>query len=527
LSVSIMGTGIAFVLLMGVRIFWRLQSMRIERVLWPERARTRAARGEALAPAMRTVLIGAGDAGVMAARELSKSVDHSRLIGFFDDDPLKRGQVIGGLKVLGASAEVPEWFSREAFDEAIITIGNRSGSKDVARIARLCENAGIPTRVIPPVADILSGKVSITNIRPVSIEDLLGREEVDLDTSLITGFLTGKRVMVTGAGGSIGSELVRQIARFEPEMIIMLDQCEYALFELDREAQSFAGSTKFVPVIADICDPERTRRVYDEHRPQAVFHSAAYKHVPLMEINAAEALDNNVLGTRSLAAQAGEFGVDVFVMISTDKAVNPTSVMGATKRLAEIMVQDLSGKYRGTRFESVRFGNVLGSTGSVVPLFKEQINRGGPVLVTHPDMTRYFMTIPEAAQLVLQAAAMGRGGEIFVLDMGEPVKIVDLARDLIRLSGFEPDEDIKIVFTGVRPGEKMFEELSTSAENVEKTRHPKIFIGRNHVPSTARIECVLASLPAIIREGDNDAIREALAGWLPEFQFHSALPGTR
>lgn len=520
LSVTIMSAGLAFLLLMGIRILWRLNCESIEPWFWPRRAVQAKQRREAFASFSRLALIGAGDAGVMAAREFRGQGRDEFLAGFFDDERAKTGQYIAGLKVLGTTEDLPALYQRGVFEEAIITIGSPRG-KDIARIARICEQAGIPTRVIPPLGDLLTGKVSITHVRPVSIEDLLGRDEVKLDIDAIRAYVSGRRILVTGAGGSIGSELARQIIRFAPEKLIMLDHSEFALFEIDRELNAAANASILVPVVADVRDRERICSVFRQQRPHAVFHAAAFKHVPMMEQNVVEAVHNNVIGTHVIAGLAGDHRVEVFVNISTDKAVNPTSVMGASKRLAEIVVQDLTATYPQTRFESVRFGNVLGSTGSVIPLFKEQIANGGPVRVTHPDMRRYFMTIPEAAQLVLQSATLGQGGEIFVLDMGEPVKIIDLAHDLIRLSGFRPGEDIKIEFTGMRPGEKLFEELSVAEENTERTRHPKIFTGRHRTYPPEQVKSIMAELTSLIARMDDDAMRQKIQTWIPEFQVTS------
>ncbi|MBI5485915.1 MAG: polysaccharide biosynthesis protein [Deltaproteobacteria bacterium] len=424
----------------------------------------------------QTLLIGAGRAGVMVAKEVEQNPQMGiQVVGFIDDDPLKIGTVIQGKKILGDSASLAKIAKERCAEQAIITIASASGAT-IRKIVAMCEKAALPVKIIPGIYEILQGKVGISRIREVTIEDLLGREAVELDLEAIGKFLRGKRVLVTGAGGSIGSELCRQVARFDPEQIILLEQAENPLFDIDNELRREHPNLDAVPVIADVCDSHRVDLVFSRFRPQVVFHAAAHKHVPMMEWNPGEALKNNVFGTKKVADAADRFGAEAFVMISTDKAVNPTSIMGASKRVAEIYVQALARQSK-TKFVAVRFGNVLGSAGSVIPTFKEQIRRGGPVTVTHPDMKRYFMTIPEACQLVMEAATMGQGGEIFVLDMGEPVKIADLARDLIRLSGFA-EEDIPIIFTGVRPGEKLFEELSTKGENMACTRHPKIYIGR-------------------------------------------------
>jgi len=363
--------------------------------------------------------------------------------------------------------------------------------------------------------EIAMGRVSISRIRDVEIEDILGREPVKLDDDNLYQFLSGKSIMVTGAGGSIGSELVRQIANYKPSQILLVERSEFFLFQIARELAARTASSECVPLIADVCDEARMREIFRKYSPAVVFHAAAHKHVPLMETNAVEAVKNNVFGTQMVGSLAGEFGARSFVLISTDKAVNPTSVMGASKRVAEIITQGLDQKY-GTNFKAVRFGNVLGSAGSVVPIFREQIRNGEAVSVTHPDMTRYFMTIPEASQLVLQAGALGNGGEIFVLDMGKPVKILDLAEDMIRLSGLTPYEDIDIVFTGVRQGEKLFEELEMSGENLLKTRHPKIFIGKIAKYSQQQVGQMIDDLQSAVSANSEVHIRRSFSSYLPD-----------
>jgi FlaA1/EpsC-like NDP-sugar epimerase len=426
-------------------------------------------------PAVATLLIGAGQAGLMVAKELSKRGGMGfRAVGFVDDDKSKLGTIVHGIKVIGTTDEIPKLRDEFSIKEAIITIAN-APPKQIRRLAMLCESIGLPAKIVPGVYEIVGGDVNLSRMRKVAIEDLLGRDPVTLDDSAISAQVQGKTVLVSGAGGSIGSELCRQLMRFSPGQLVLVDQSENDLFHIHRELAAAGG--KVVPVIASVGDRKRMAAVFQTHQPSIVYHAAAYKHVPMMEWNPAEALRNNVLGTQTLAELSDQNGVATFVMVSTDKAVNPTSVMGASKRAAEIFVQSLSQKSK-THFVAVRFGNVLGSAGSVVPIFKEQIERGGPVTVTHPDMERYFMTIPEACQLIMQAGAMGKGGEIFILDMGKAVKIVDLARDLIGLSGLVAGEDIEIQFTGVRPGEKLFEELSVDAEAADATRHPKIFVGK-------------------------------------------------
>jgi FlaA1/EpsC-like NDP-sugar epimerase len=462
-----------------------------------------------------TILVGAGAAGVSVAREIAKHPELGiRAIGFLDDDPVKIGTSIQGLSVLGSVAKVGQIARAKNVKQAIITIANASGS-DIRRIRQLCVDEGLAVKIVPAMHDILDGTVQLSRIRDVSIDDLLGREAVSLETGLIERFLRGKRVLITGAGGSIGSELCRQVARFAPDSLILVEQAEYHLFLIHDELSTTAPGLRTVPCIADVCDQERLKAVFESHRPHVVFHAAAHKHVPMMEWNPGEALKNNVFGTKEVADAADRHGAEAFVLISTDKAVNPSSIMGATKRVAEMYVQALS-KRSETKYVTVRFGNVLGSTGSVIPTFKAQIARGGPVTVTHPEMKRYFMTIPEASQLVMQAAAMGDGAEIFVLDMGDPVHIVDLARDLIRLSGFKIDEDIKIEFSGIRPGEKLFEELGFDAERMRRTRHPKIYEGMMAPPSWEQVVQNLSSLAAVTNDASAVEIRRLLRLLVPE-----------
>jgi FlaA1/EpsC-like NDP-sugar epimerase len=390
----------------------------------------------------------------------------------------------------------------------------------------LCEAATIPTKIIPGIYEIVGGKINVSRIRNVAIEDLLGREPVQLDEDAISTVVRGRVVMVTGAGGSIGAELCRQVCRFGPAAVVLVEQAENNLFQIHRELSERHPEMVIHPCIADICDRPRIDGLFSLHRPSVVLHAAAHKHVPMMEWNPGEAVKNNVFGTRTLADLAHTYGVGEFVMISTDKAVNPTSTMGVCKRIAELYIQALSQQSE-TRFVTVRFGNVLGSTGSVIPIFQEQISRGGPVTVTHPEMKRYFMTIPEACQLVLQAATMGQGGEIFILDMGSPVEILELARDLIRLSGLRPDEDIEIRFTGMRPGEKLFEELVVAEENADKTRHPKIFVGRLTPHPLEEVKTQLTELCELVDSADVARIRAKLSAIVPEytpFQKANATP---
>ncbi len=475
--------------------------------------------------AVPTMLVGAGQAGVMVAKELAARPElNLSPVGFLDDDVLKRGTVIHGVPVLGTTEELATLCAQHGARQVLITMANVPGAV-VRRIRALADEAGVPAKIIPGIYEIVGGRVNLSRIRDVAIEDLLGRDPITLDLEALDEFLGDRTVLVTGAGGSIGSEICRQVARFAPRRLVLVEQAENALFEIHRELAAAYPDLDLAPCIADVCDAERVQQVFAQHRPNAVFHAAAHKHVPMMEWNPGEAVKNNIGGTKIVADASHRFGCDTFVMISTDKAVNPTSIMGATKRVAELYVQTLAER-SDTRFVTVRFGNVLGSNGSVVPIFRQQIAAGGPVTVTDPEMRRYFMTIPEACQLVLQAGSMGKGGEIFILDMGEPVRIVDLARDLIALSGLRVGEDIEIVFTGTRPGEKLFEELATDAEHADKTSHPKIFVGKmaaiDAAGTRSRVEALLK------HAGDDGAtIRSRLGELVPEYTGAAPRPKRR
>ncbi|MBX3260955.1 MAG: polysaccharide biosynthesis protein [Labilithrix sp.] len=468
------------------------------------------------APRRRLLVIGAGDAGEMLMREIVRIYGRRyEPLGFLDDNPSKHGEHIHGARVLGPIDRVVEIAQSTKIDEIILAIPSLRG-REMRRIVEICRPVGAQIRTLPGVDRLIDGTVTVTQLAEVNIEDLLGRDPVVLDAQELARFIRGRVVVVTGAGGSIGSELCRQVCRFDPKRLVLIEQAENSLFHVERALRAEYPEIDVSPCIADICDSRRVDAVFAAEKPQVVFHAAAHKHVPLMEANPGEAIKNNVFGTRKLADVADRHGVEKFVMVSTDKAVNPTSVMGVSKRVAEIYVQSLSQRSR-TQFVTVRFGNVLGSAGSVVPLFREQIARGGPITVTHPEMQRYFMTIPEACQLVLQAGAMGSGGEIFVLDMGEPVKIVDLARDLVRLSGLNPDHDIEIRFTGMRPGEKLFEEIAVDEENVDKTKHPKIYVGRFRPQALAEVERNVAELHRLSDGRDLDAIKRAFRRIVPEY----------
>jgi FlaA1/EpsC-like NDP-sugar epimerase len=467
-----------------------------------------------------TLLVGAGQGGVLVAQEIARRPDLGILpVAFVDDDPVKQGAVIQGIKVSGTTADLKRLAQRYNAKQALITISNAPGSA-IRRITESCKTAGLTAKIVPGTYEIVGGRVNLSRIREVAIEDLLRRDPVRLDTESVAHVIRGQPVLITGAGGSIGSELCRQVAAYRPSRMVLVERAENNLFEIHSELCNRFADVELVPCIADITDVPRITQVFRDYRPMIVFHAAAHKHVPMMEWNPAEAVKNNVLGTQIVADLADGLAVERFVMISTDKAVNPTSVMGATKRAAELYVQALSGN-SATHFATVRFGNVLGSAGSVIPIFKRQIEEGGPITVTHPNMTRYFMTIPEAVQLVMQAAALSRGGETFILDMGQPVRILDLAHDLIRLSGLEPERDVEIQFTGVRPGEKLFEELSMMSEGIERTKHPKIFTGTYASPHLPVLRAQLETLRALCRASDPAALRQVLAQLVPEYAEES------
>lgn len=466
--------------------------------------------------ARRFLIVGAGNAGEALLREMMRRKDTQyEVVGFVDDDPAKQGTEIHGIPVLGSVDQLPQICRKQAVDEIAIAIPS-ANRKQLRRVVQVCQGTKIRFSTVPSLTDIASGKLRVSQMRDVEINDLLGREEVQLDMEQIRGFLANKVILVTGAGGSIGSEMCRQVCAFGPKQLLLLEQAENPLFFIERELKQKFSNVSMIPVIADITDKIRIERFFAEYRPQVVIHAAAHKHVPLMELNPGEAIKNNVIGTRTVADAADAYGAECFVMISTDKAVNPTSIMGSSKRVAEMYIQDLN-KTSKTHYVTVRFGNVLGSNGSVVPIFKQQIAAGGPVTVTHPEMRRYFMTIPEASQLVLQAAAMGEGGEIFVLDMGEPVKIVDLARELITLSGFRPGEDIEIEFTGLRPGEKLFEELSIEGENMLPTKHPKIAVWKNIPKDRQVLRNGIEKLLEVAHTQNRSRIIETLRELVPEF----------
>lgn len=505
ISIYIASWAFICMLIGGVRISYRCL----------RRLRTRMERNRC--KTSRVMIIGAGSAGSMLIKELKNHTDMNMVpVVMVDDDKSKHGTIINGVPVVSGREKIKELAKQYKIDEIIVAIPSAS-KKEIAELLRISKDTKCKLKTLPNVFDIMDGEVKINQIRDVNIEDLLGRDEISLNIEEISGYLKDEVVMVTGGGGSIGSELCRQIARFGPKKLIIFDIYENNAYDLQNELVfAYKDKLDLEVVIGSCRDRDRLKDVFERYRPGVVFHAAAHKHVPLMESNPSEAVKNNVFGTLNTCRRAIDFGTKKFILISTDKAVNPTNIMGASKRLAEIIVQSMN-KMGGTKFAAVRFGNVLGSNGSVIPLFKKQIIQGGPVTVTHPDIIRYFMTIPEAAQLVIQAGALAKGGEVFVLDMGDPVKIDDLARDLIRLSGLEPDIDIKIEYTGLRPGEKLYEELLLAEEGLEKTAHKKIFIGKQQSMSFQEVIMCIKALENSME--NDDMLKETMAKLVPTYRY--------
>lgn len=465
----------------------------------------------------RVLIIGAGCAGEMVVKELEKNPQlNKKAVAIIDDDITRIGDQVSGVDIVGTRNSILKIVKLYKIDEIIFSIANIS-KKGKKEIIDICKNTNCKIKTIPGIYEIIDGKVDIKQVRDVDIEDLLGREPIEVDFNLMGSYIQDSTILVTGAGGSIGSELCRQIANIRPKKLIMLDNYENNLYSIQQELiRKYGDSIKMIAVVASIREQKRMEKIFDKYRPEVVFHAAAHKHVPLMENSPGEAIKNNIFGTLNVAMLSSKYNVKRFLLISTDKAVNPTNVMGATKRAAEMIIQSLNEESK-TEFVAVRFGNVLGSNGSVIPLFKKQIEEGGPVTVTHPKIIRYFMTIEEAVGLVIQAGGMAKGGEIFVLDMGEPVKILDLAKNLIRLSGFEPDVDIKIVFTGLRPGEKLYEELLMSEEGLLDTKHKKIFIGRPIDFDKNDLQKYLIELRDIVLEEDDELMEQAMKNLVPTF----------
>ena len=466
----------------------------------------------------KILIVGAGDCGEKICREIINNLQlHQNIVGFIDDDPKKLGKKIHGIPVLGSVNDIKSVSQKTKADEALIAIPSAS-SKKIRKIIETCKGNGIISKIIPGYSELIDGKITVNAIREVAYRDLLGREIIKLDTEKIGAYLKRKKVLVTGAGGSIGSELCRQICRFKPESIILYERAESPLYEIEIDIKRKFPDIKAISLLADVIDTTNLEKAFITNKPQVVFHTAAYKHVPMLELQPWKAIENNIQGTQNLVNVSKKHNIERFVFVSTDKAVRPTNVMGASKRVAEMLVQSQNGcGLSQTRFMIVRFGNVIGSVGSVVPMFKKQIERGGPVTVTHPDVTRYFMTIPEACQLILQAGAMGNGGEIFLFDMGTPIKIVDMAKDLIRLSGFVPDEDIKIEYIGLRPGEKLFEELITEGEGIVPTSHEKIMTLKGIDCSLDILNGNIEDITRLSEGQDHNQIKQMLKKIVPEY----------
>ena len=499
---------IIFAVLFAIGIMVIRMSYRILRYLQHEYIRNRGGIGG------RIVIVGAGEAGSMLLHDINNNPERGQVVALVDDDIDKHNASINGVRVMGGTDSIIEICENVDATEIIISLPS-SDSYTIKQILKKCIKTQCRISIMPSVRDIMGGEAGMNQLRSVEPEDLLGRDPVDLDVQSIAGYITEKTVLVTGAGGSIGSELCRQIAQYDPKILILFDIYENSVFELRHELRRRHIERDIEVVIGSVRDPKRLDVVFNKYKPQIVFHAAAHKHVPLMEFSPGEAVKNNIFGTYNTAMAADKHGVERFVMISTDKAVNPTNIMGATKRVAEMIVSAINSKSK-TEFTAVRFGNVLGSNGSVIPLFKKQIEQGGPVTVTHPDITRYFMTIPEAAQLVLQAGGLAEEGTIFVLDMGDMVKIDDLARDLIKLSGLVPGEDIKIVYTGLRPGEKMYEELLLNREQLEHTKFEKIFIGKADFYEYGHLKKQLDELKTLL-DGDDGEVIEYIKSMVPEY----------
>ncbi|OBZ11234.1 nucleoside-diphosphate sugar epimerase/dehydratase [Bacillus sp. FJAT-26390] len=489
----------------GSRFLWRL---------------IRVNRTKKTALTNNVLIVGAGDCGALIAKEFmtSNSFMGNRIIGFIDDDPHKRNMQVVGLPVLGTRLNIEEIAAKHQIHDIVIAMPSVK-RVHITEIINICKLTGAKVKIIPSINDFIRGRVAVKSLRNVEVEDLLGREPVITDLEGIANYVSDKVVLVTGAGGSIGSELCRQISAFKPSSLLLLGHGENSIYLIEMELRSKFPNVHLETVIADIQDRGRLESVFHKFRPQVVFHAAAHKHVPLMERNPSEAVKNNVFGTRNVADCADKYKAERFVMISSDKAVNPSSIMGATKRIAEMYIQSIN-TISETQFVAVRFGNVLGSRGSVIPRFKEQIAAGGPVTVTHPDMVRYFMTIPEAVQLVIQAGSFAKGGEIFVLDMGKPVRILDLAQDLIRLSGYEPNVDIEIKFSGMREGEKLFEELLTDEEAVSSTQHERIYIGKPTQINRVELELQFKRIEKVIGENQN-SIKDVIEHLVPFYSHVS------
>lgn len=502
-SIYIMGWFLITVLLGVSRISWRL----VRDFLIKQKCQA----------ARRVLIVGAGDAGAMLVREIRNNFHlNSEVIGFIDDDKQKQRLILQNLPILGGREKIPEVVSRYEIDEIIIAMPSVS-SQNIKEIINICKHTPANLRILPNIYASSNGTSIMNQLRDVQMEDLLGRDPVVIDIERVSCYLNNKTVLVTGGGGSIGSELCRQVVRFDPRRLVIVDCCENNLFDIEMELKVLEPDMDIAIELVDIRNRRKLESIFKKHQPQVLFHAAAYKHVPMMERHPEEALHNNVMGTRNVVEMADKYQTETFILISTDKAVNPSSVMGATKRIAELIIKDIN-RTSSTRFAAVRFGNVLGSRGSVIPTFMKQIARGGPVTVTHPDMTRFFMTIPEAVELVIEAGALAEGGETFVLDMGNPVKIADLARDLIKLSGYEPDRDIKISYSGIRPGEKLYEELFLGREEMAATRHERIFISTKELDDNyAGINQTIIPLVKNVLH-DRNQVLNLIKSIVPEYQ---------
>lgn len=509
-SISLMVSLMAGVLILlfcnGIRISWRI----IRRtILYMEREKNGNYR--------KVLLVGAGGAGALVVREFKKNPQFKKkVVSIIDDNKQKLGTFLAGVKVEGNRYDIPKLVENKNIDEIIIAIA-QLGEEDLKGIIDICKKTKAQIKIMPGVSEIIDGEFNLNKIRNVDVEDLLGRESIKLDSEGISGYLENKVIMVTGGGGSIGSELCRQIVKFKPKELIIFDIYENNAYDLQNELLRNNVGLNLKTLIGSVRDRNRLKSIFSKYKPEIIFHAAAHKHVPLMEDSPMEAIKNNVAGTLNVAELASEYGIERFVLISTDKAVNPTNVMGASKRICETIIQAID-KESKTEFVAVRFGNVLGSNGSVVPLFKKQIASGGPVTLTHKEITRYFMTIPEASQLVLQAGALAKGGEIFVLDMGKPIKIYDLAENLIRLSGYEPNVDIEIKITGLRPGEKLYEELLMDEEGIIATEHRKIFIGKPGDFKLCLVKQQINELMDVIRFGNEELLREKIGEVVPSYK---------
>ena len=468
--------------------------------------------------AVNLLIIGAGDSGEKIHREIRDNPTMKyRVVAYLDDDYTKQGKMIHGIPVMGKVKQLKLVAQKMDIHEVLIAIPS-SSSEQMRVIVEICKQSGLSFKTLPGLGELINGKITVKAIREVAYRDLLGRSVINLEKERIGGYLENTRVLVTGAGGSIGSELCRQICRFKPKTLILFDQAESPLYDIDLELKREFPYVKVFPVLGDIRNKKRLLKTFETHKPQTVYHAAAYKHVPMLENQSWEAVLNNIEGTRNVVRVAKQYEVERFVLVSTDKAVRPTNIMGTTKRITELLVQCQHEEEHSTRFITVRFGNVVGSVGSVVPLFKRQIEMGGPVTITHPEVTRFFMTIPEASQLILQAGAMGKGGETFILEMGTPVKIVDMAKDLIRLSGFEPDVDIKIEYIGLRPGEKLYEELITEGEGIVPTDHKKIMVIAGQKCNLMTLNRQIDEIIEFAKDQDEQKIREMLMQIVPEYQ---------